>query len=129
MLRRPPRSTRTDTLFPYTTLFRSADAISRSFFVKPEGAVQLSSLAAMTVTVVSGSVLSEYLADVRNKEMYERLAEDLVEKYGKSMEQEDGIYYVKDGGLRKMLIPDCKTVKGKIYHEIQYSHMAGHGGK
>src|SRR3546814_7781133 len=28
MIRRPPRSTRTDTLFPYTTLFRSA----RSFF-------------------------------------------------------------------------------------------------
>src|SRR3546814_6288136 len=25
MIRRPPRSTRTDTLFPYTTLFRSAD--------------------------------------------------------------------------------------------------------
>src|SRR3546814_7372396 len=25
MVRRPPRSTRTDTLFPYTTLFRSAD--------------------------------------------------------------------------------------------------------
>src|SRR3546814_18158268 len=33
MLRRPPRSTRTDTLFPYTTLFRSgfekADAAQR----------------------------------------------------------------------------------------------------
>src|SRR3546814_12649693 len=26
MIRRPPRSTRTDTLFPYTTLFRSAVA-------------------------------------------------------------------------------------------------------
>src|SRR3546814_14937896 len=26
MLRRPPRSTRTDTLFPYTTLFRSVGA-------------------------------------------------------------------------------------------------------
>src|SRR3546814_1578284 len=26
MLRRPPRSTRTDTLFPYTTLFRSQPA-------------------------------------------------------------------------------------------------------
>src|SRR3546814_2682171 len=25
MIRRPPRATRTDTLFPYTTLFRSAD--------------------------------------------------------------------------------------------------------
>src|SRR3546814_14261279 len=28
MIRRPPRSTRTDTLFPYTTLFRSSGAIS-----------------------------------------------------------------------------------------------------
>src|SRR3546814_12685 len=28
MIRRPPRSTLTDTLFPYTTLFRSATAIS-----------------------------------------------------------------------------------------------------
>src|SRR3546814_1854640 len=26
MIRRPPRSTRTDTLFPYTTLFRSRNA-------------------------------------------------------------------------------------------------------
>src|SRR3546814_5445727 len=27
MIRRPPRSTRTDTLFPYTTLFRSQPAV------------------------------------------------------------------------------------------------------
>src|SRR3546814_19909521 len=27
MIRRPPRSTRTDTLFPYTTLFRSASLV------------------------------------------------------------------------------------------------------
>src|SRR3546814_6240249 len=27
MIRRPPRSTRSDTLFPYTTLFRSAPAV------------------------------------------------------------------------------------------------------
>src|SRR3546814_4340357 len=30
MIRRPPRSTRTDTLFPYTTLFRSLVAKSRA---------------------------------------------------------------------------------------------------
>src|SRR3546814_11870907 len=29
MIRRPPRSTRTDTLFPYTTLFRSRLALGR----------------------------------------------------------------------------------------------------
>src|SRR3546814_16008999 len=37
MLRRPPRSTRTDTLFPYTTLFRSrpSAAKSRNYFEFP----------------------------------------------------------------------------------------------
>src|SRR3546814_3603454 len=30
MIRRPPRSTRTDTLFPYTTLFRSPGLVPRS---------------------------------------------------------------------------------------------------
>src|SRR3546814_8686808 len=35
MKRRPPRSTRTDTLFPYTTLFRSADDIlDQPFFAQ-----------------------------------------------------------------------------------------------
>src|SRR3546814_5220304 len=46
MIRRPPRSTRTDTLFPYTTLFRSREAraaqrigVSRSLSLsKREGA-------------------------------------------------------------------------------------------
>src|SRR3546814_9117956 len=31
MIRRPPRSTRTDTLFPYTTLFRSSKAFVLNF--------------------------------------------------------------------------------------------------
>src|SRR3546814_12337795 len=34
MIRRPPRSTRTDTLFPYTTLFRSAD-LRRAYLLRP----------------------------------------------------------------------------------------------
>src|SRR3546814_18735140 len=32
MIRRPPRSTRTDTLFPYTTLFRSAGNAGERLF-------------------------------------------------------------------------------------------------
>src|SRR3546814_13321405 len=37
MIRRPPRSTRTDTLFPYTTLFRSkASARSRFYSHQPD---------------------------------------------------------------------------------------------
>src|SRR3546814_6510984 len=39
MIRRPPRSTRTDTLFPYTTLFRSARAArdARQEWAKVQG--------------------------------------------------------------------------------------------
>src|SRR3546814_11988904 len=35
MIRRPPRATRTDTLFPYTTLFRSRDQCGRWWHRKP----------------------------------------------------------------------------------------------
>src|SRR3546814_2426408 len=43
MIRRPPRSTRTDTLFPYTTLFRSVaprqrDSEDGKCFFRPGGA-------------------------------------------------------------------------------------------
>src|SRR3546814_872074 len=40
MIRRPPRSTRTDTLFPYTTLFRSAVALQRCAEDTEPGAAQ-----------------------------------------------------------------------------------------
>src|SRR3546814_17750605 len=37
MIRRPPRSTRTDTLFPYTTLFRSIAALYGKHRAMPYG--------------------------------------------------------------------------------------------
>src|SRR3546814_1809662 len=44
MIRRPPRSTRTDTLFPYTTLFRSRKAVGiaddRAFLAAPDVAAR-----------------------------------------------------------------------------------------
>src|SRR3546814_15613057 len=38
MIRRPPRSTRTDTLFPYTTLFRSTVAALNGLGASQDGA-------------------------------------------------------------------------------------------
>src|SRR3546814_3465635 len=49
MLRRPPRSTRTDTLFPYTTLFRS-------FLV--EGAVALARALGLSELVIGLTVIA-----------------------------------------------------------------------
>src|SRR3546814_19444702 len=37
MIRRPPRSTRTDTLFPYTTLFRSFAFVTKRFGTRDGG--------------------------------------------------------------------------------------------
>src|SRR3546814_7786894 len=44
MIRRPPRSTRTDTLFPYTTLFRSVLQHQFSARLRAKGLKQIASL-------------------------------------------------------------------------------------
>src|SRR3546814_13626123 len=41
MIRRPPRSTRTDTLFPYTTLFRSIGVDADGIFGRERQAITL----------------------------------------------------------------------------------------
>src|SRR3546814_16677020 len=82
MIRRPPRSTRTDTLFPYTTLFRSrasgglqwlADAIAgfeRGHTGRRAGEFSIAALAALgdfftannTVDILVGGGLSKDIA-------------------------------------------------------------------
>src|SRR3546814_11303322 len=54
MLRRPPRSTRTDTLFPYTTLFRSD---------KPAILAAARKIAGLGFTIVATSGTARYLTD------------------------------------------------------------------
>src|SRR3546814_15293769 len=44
MIRRPPRSTRTDTLFPYTTLFRSVGTPIAALFAPGEKGVDIAAL-------------------------------------------------------------------------------------
>src|SRR3546814_9658790 len=54
MIRRPPRSTRTDTLFPYTTLFRSAHCHQKSLFGTKGDNALLEMLGARTTMLDSG---------------------------------------------------------------------------
>src|SRR3546814_1411454 len=56
MIRRPPRSTRTDTLFPYTTLFRSLRrrrAARHQGWAKPTGAARGGEFYASTLSAFS----------------------------------------------------------------------------
>src|SRR3546814_12405732 len=84
MIRRPPRSTRTDTLFPYTTLFRSpghaAAAIARNLY-------RLSRLLKVpsTTTIRSEAVLASHWwqtadsAESADRRAAQRLLADLVD--------------------------------------------------
>src|SRR3546814_15526864 len=65
MIRRPPRSTRTDTLFPYTTLFRSSATHSR------QRAVRLTHRAKRT------AARSDPIAEQRRRSAVSRIGQDL----------------------------------------------------
>src|SRR3546814_2169167 len=65
MIRRPPRSTRTDTLFPYTTLFRSSC---------PRGKRRTSMCGALRV-LSAGSAATEGALEIKIKRSEEHTSE------------------------------------------------------
>src|SRR3546814_12385307 len=76
MIRRPPRSTRTDTLFPYATLFRSVPREPRRHEVLAAVLHPLDGLARHDradrrehVAGVDGHLVAEAAADVRRDEV------------------------------------------------------------
>src|SRR3546814_17122014 len=73
MIRRPPRSTRTDTLFPYTTLFRSTGragrrswGISLTFLLQVEGEAdgEVARLAGVDPVVAVRALVIFFVEDV-----------------------------------------------------------------
>src|SRR3546814_2513959 len=67
MIRRPPRSTRTDTRFPYTTLFRSSGVLEESGFQQDRDAGSGASRASQGGGEVRGTVQRQHRA-VRSEE-------------------------------------------------------------
>src|SRR3546814_5012946 len=66
MIRRPPRATRTDTLFPYTTLFRSARPTSSAY----------SPITRHTPTKPSSSAITEKMKSVCASGRYDSFCTD-----------------------------------------------------
>src|SRR3546814_4046935 len=69
MIRRPPRSTRTDTLFPYTTLFRSGptpifppDDEVRALFDRLGTAIELADESAFDIFTAASATMASYFA-------------------------------------------------------------------
>src|SRR3546814_13913102 len=67
MIRRPPRATRTDTLFPYTTLFRSGTAV----VLVEQRAARALSVADRAIVLRGGRCVM----DGRSSELRDRLSE------------------------------------------------------
>src|SRR3546814_17844917 len=63
MIRRPPRSTRTDTLFPYTTLFRSVEANEISVTGERDGEKTIHDFID-TVTIETSDQMATFRTDV-----------------------------------------------------------------
>src|SRR3546814_1089088 len=73
MIRRPPRSTRTDTLFPYTTLFRSAPGMPLSEFTRARDRVR--SMLAIADSYSAFDRTAGALAEQRHQEGEDRSEE------------------------------------------------------
>src|SRR3546814_5105036 len=65
MIRRPPRSTRTDTLFPYTTLFRSLELSPRTARIM--GIVGQTQRRARPIAELHMGMLRHHALDLRQK--------------------------------------------------------------
>src|SRR3546814_21107062 len=88
MIRRPPRSTRTDTLFPYTTLFRSprsCEHCGRSMAMPAQSKAQQQA-AGVALAAKRGEKMKSALQGP-SKEMYESMSEDELERMAKTRRQ------------------------------------------
>src|SRR3546814_17288523 len=84
MIRRPPRSTRTDTLFPYTTLFRSQrgagrpDRVPEIVVKRGKPALRAATFALAILLVAAGPTTAGTLPDSAYAEVNEKLVEGYV---------------------------------------------------
>src|SRR3546814_2937102 len=80
MIRRPPRSTRTDTLFPYTTLFRSLWNKTSFLAERVLGNVVSSGIKVMVLAVIVGigsSFFGEFITALQGRERSEEHTSEL----------------------------------------------------
>src|SRR3546814_5926902 len=71
MIRRPPRATRTDTLFPYTTLFRSISELKKN----PSAAIRAADGA--PVAILNRNTPEAYLVPARHRRRSEEHTSEL----------------------------------------------------
>src|SRR3546814_7555280 len=110
MIRRPPRSTRTDTLFPYTTLFRSVEARKRALAAGVGDRVTFELRDYRDVTETYDRIVSI--------EMYEAVGEEYWPGYFKMLHDA-----LKPGGVAAI---QGITISPKIFDEYRNKRSEEH---
>src|SRR3546814_4701340 len=113
MIRRPPRSTRTDTLFPYTTLFRSAVAEAAQEFALDER------------QVAALNDLRQRLAERRESRRGERDSFQRSEEHTSELQSLMRISYAVFC-LKKKITHNTISTEKCSTHNITRRHMHGH---
>src|SRR3546814_1581153 len=85
MIRRPPRSTRTDTLFPYTTLFRS-ERLAQTENQRDETARALKQLGQEKAELAQGFAALQ--SALRNAESDVRAAKRLIDNFERNRRED-----------------------------------------
>src|SRR3546814_14183379 len=90
MIRRPPRSTRTDTLFPYTTLFRSPRVLRKDGAMTRLALAALPLIALATPLPAAASEMNDTVATLNDPIAQERMAETITAIVGALMQMQVG---------------------------------------
>src|SRR3546814_440244 len=109
MIRRPPRSTRTDTLFPYTTLFRS----SCNIFVLGSNGLLLKKVCSMSVNALSAVSPIDGRYHRHTLELAPYFSEAAFMEYRVRVEVE---YFI---ALCELPLPQLKTFKPEDYDKLR----------
>src|SRR3546814_18083556 len=130
MIRRPPRSTRTDTLFPYTTLFRSDEpAPDRPIFGAVQPRAHIFDAAAQT-----GEVLAQnhIMAPRRANAVVAGIVDQRIAK-GRRRPLADGVAKIAAGEQRRSderrVGKECVSTgraRGSPYHYKKKTHRYKH---
>src|SRR3546814_714121 len=105
MIRRPPRSTRTDTLFPYTTLFRSIDGLSRRPDLSGRGFINYRDLAVQHLGSIYERLLEQKLVEVDDGELLVRPST--------FARKNSGSYYTHDDLVKLILRETLDPLQGE----------------
>src|SRR3546814_4598505 len=112
MIRRPPRSTRTDTLFPYTTLFRSSPSLACA----PSPGSPASGDGACWAKAGAANAINIETVDVARN----RLVLDLIMSSTKILYLLDNLYFPwcepRAGGGARSETPDRKSTRLNSSH-------------